>query len=125
MRARNIVHSFWCAFRGLFYAFRTQRNVRIHLTAALMVLAAAVWLGLPTLEVVALLAVIGFVLVSELLNTAVETLVDLVSPDFHPVAGTVKDIMAASVLVTALLAIIVGLLILGPPLWNRLGGGSP
>jgi diacylglycerol kinase len=66
---------------------------------------------------------IGSVLVMELLNTAAETLVDLVSPDYNPLAKRVKDLMAAAVLVAALVSIVVGISVLGPPLWARLGFG--
>jgi diacylglycerol kinase len=100
----------------------TQRNFRVHLAISVMVVALGMWLGL-TLEDWALLALtIGAVLVTEVFNTAAERLVDLVSPDYHPLAKQVKDLAAGAVLVAAIISVIVGLLILGPPLWQALRG---
>lgn len=117
MRSRNIRESFRFAFSGLWYALRTQRNVRIHLIIAAGVVALGLWLGLsPTLWAVLALA-IGFVLASEMLNTVAEALVDLVSPGYHPLAKMVKDVTAGAVLLASIISAIVGLLVLGPPLW--------
>jgi diacylglycerol kinase len=123
MRSRNILESFRFAFAGLWYALRTQRNTRIHLSVAAAVVAMGLWLGLSATQWAMLTLTIGFVLVSEMLNTVAETLVDLVSPGYHPLAKVVKDVTAAAVLLGALVSVIVGLLILGPPLWERLFGG--
>jgi len=117
MRSRNIRESFRFAFSGLWYALRTQRNVRIHLIIAAGVVALGLWLGLsPTLWAVLVLT-IGFVLASEMLNTVAEALVDLVSPGYHPLAKMVKDVTAGAVLLASIISAIVGLLVLGPPLW--------
>jgi diacylglycerol kinase len=78
------------------------------------------WLKLTPVAWVMLLLTIGGVLVTEMFNTAAEALVDLVSPDYHPVAKLVKDLTAGAVLVIAFISVIVGLLVLGPPLWVRL-----
>jgi diacylglycerol kinase len=123
MRSRNLVESFRFAFAGLWYALRTQRNTRIHLTIAAGAIALGLWLGLTTTQWAVLALTIGFVLVSEMLNTVAETLVDLISPGYHPLAKTIKDVTAAAVLLGAIIAVIVGLLILGPPLWARVFGG--
>ncbi|MFQ6100530.1 MAG: diacylglycerol kinase family protein [Anaerolineae bacterium] len=123
MRSRNIVESFRFAFSGLWYALRTQRNTRIHLVIAAAAIALGVWLGLSLTQWAVLALTIGFVLVSEMLNTVAETLVDLVSPGYHPLAKVIKDVTAAAVLLTAIISVIVGLLVLGPPLWMRLLGG--
>ncbi len=122
MRSRNIIESFRFAFSGLWYALRTQRNTRIHLTIAAMAIAMGLWLGLSLTEWAVVTLTIGFVLVSEMLNTVAETLVDLVSPGYHPLAGVIKDVTAGAVLLTAVVSVIVGLLVLGPPLWARLFG---
>jgi diacylglycerol kinase len=122
MRNRNIVESFQHAFAGLWYALRTQRNTRIHLTIAAGVVALGLWLGLSYTQWAVLALTIGFVLVSEMLNTVAESLVDLVSPEYHPQAKIVKDVTAGAVLLGAILAVIVGLLVLGPPLWARIFG---
>ncbi len=120
MRSRNILESFRFAFAGLWHAWRTQRNTRIHLTIAAGVIALGLWLGLSYTQWAVLALTIGFVLVSEMLNTVAETLIDLVSPGYHPLAKVVKDVTAGAVLLGAIIAVIVGLLILGPPLWERI-----
>jgi diacylglycerol kinase len=111
--------SVWYAVEGLGYAVRTQRNFRIHLCAATLVAALGGWLELP-LETWALLVLtIGLVLMAEMFNTAAEALVDLASPDYHPLAKQVKDLAAGAVLLVAFVAILVGLTLLGPPLLAR------
>ena len=122
MRNQNIFDSFRYAFAGLWYALRTQRNTRIHLTIAAAVVALGVWLGLSFTEWAVLVLTIGFVLVSEMLNTVAESLVDLVSPEYHPQAKIVKDVAAGAVLLGAIISILVGLLVLGPPLVARIFG---
>jgi diacylglycerol kinase len=121
MRSRNIFESFHFAFSGLWYALRTQRNTRIHLTIAAAVIALGVWLDLPLARWPVLTLTIGFVLVSEMVNTVAEALVDLISPGYHPLAKVIKDVTAGAVLLTAIVSVIVGLLVLGPPLLDRLG----
>jgi diacylglycerol kinase len=107
---------------GLWYALRTQRNTRIHLSIAAAVVVVGLCLNLSHVQWAVLTLTIGFVLVSEMLNTVAETLVDLVSPGYHPLAKVVKDVTAGAVLLTAIVSIVVGLLVLGPPLWERLCG---
>lgn len=96
---------------------RTQQNVWIHTTIATIVFGLAFWLGLPARDWAVLVLTSAMVFAAEFMNTAIETVVDLVSPDFHPLAKIGKDVGAAAVLVAALAAILIGLLILGPPLW--------
>lgn len=122
MRSRNILESFRFAFVGLWYALRTQRNTRIHLSIAAAVVVVGLCLNLSHVEWAVLTLTIGFVLVSEMLNTVAETLVDLISPGYHPLAKIVKDVTAGAVLLTAIVSVVVGLLVLGPPLWKRLCG---
>lgn len=123
MRSRNIFESFHFAFSGLWYVLRTQRNTHVHLVIAAAVIALGVWLGLSLTQWAVLVLTIGFVLVNEMLNTVAETLVDLVSPGYHPLAKVVKDVTAGVVLLTAIISVIVGLLVLGPPLWAWVFGG--
>ena len=123
MRSRNFLESFRFACSGLWYAWRTQRNTRIHLAVAAVVVALGLWLALSHIQWAVLTLTIGFVLVSEMLNTVAETLVDLSSPDYHPLAKVVKDVTAGAVLLATIISVIVGLLVLGPPLWDRLLGG--
>jgi diacylglycerol kinase len=122
VRSRNILESFRFAFSGLWYALRTQRNTRVHLAIAAVVVVLGLCLNLSYVQWAVLTLTIGFVLVSEMLNTVAETLVDLVSPGYHPLAKVVKDVTAGAVLLTAIISVVVGLLVLGPPLWKRLFG---
>ncbi|HHW14519.1 MAG TPA: diacylglycerol kinase family protein [Firmicutes bacterium] len=123
MRNRSLGESFRCAFAGLGYAVRTQRNLRLHLVAALLVLGLSAWLALPAAAVALLLTVVALVVVAEVVNTALETVIDLVSPGYHPLAGLAKNLAAAAVVLAALFAAVIGFLVLGPPLWTRLLGG--
>jgi diacylglycerol kinase len=122
MRSRNLLDSFHYAFAGLEYALRTQRNTRIHLAVAVLVVALGLWLGLTYTQWAVLALTIGLVLVAEMLNTLAETIVDLISPGYHPLAKVIKDVTAGAVLLTAIFSVVVGLLVLGPPLWERLFG---
>ncbi len=120
MHSRNPLEAFRFAFSGLWYALRTQRNMRIQLLVAVGVVVMGLWLRLSADQWAVLAATSGLVLVSEMMNTVVEGIVDLVCPDYHPLAKTVKDVMAGGVVLAAIVAVVVGLLILGPPLWTRL-----
>jgi len=113
------VNSFRFAFAGLGYALRTQRNLRIQVAIAVAATACGMWLKLSPNEWAILAVTIGLVLVSELLNTALEAVVDIISPDYHPLAKVAKDVTAGAVLLTAIISIIVGLLVLGVPLLER------
>jgi diacylglycerol kinase len=121
---RRLVTSFRYAFAGLGYLWRTQPNVRIHAAITLAVIAAGLWLGLPRRDWAVIVVTVGLVLVSEALNTAVEATVDLASPQPHPLAKVAKDVGAGAVVLSASAAVLVGLLLLGPPLWTRLFGAG-
>ena len=97
---------------------RTQRNFRFHLAAALLVLLVASWLKVTLNAWAVLILTISNVLVVELINTAIEVMVDMVSPEYHPLAKNVKDLAAGAVLLVAMASVVVGLVILGPPLWR-------
>lgn len=112
--------SFRYAFEGWWHVVRTQPNAWIHAVVSSAVFAVGLWLGLSPLEWAVIVLTIGFVWVAEFLNTAIEAVVDLASPEIHPLAKVGKDVGAAAVLVAALVAVIVGLLILGRPMWARL-----
>jgi diacylglycerol kinase len=107
-------------FRGWDHALRTQQNARIHAVITALVLVLGLWVGLPTRDWSIIIVTAAIVFAAEFLNTAVELVVDLVSPQKHPLARAAKDVGAAAVLVTALAAILIGLLILGPPLLEKL-----
>jgi diacylglycerol kinase len=113
------LNSFRHAFAGWWYMLRTQRNAWIHAVISTAVVVLGWWLGLGRLEWAIILLTIAVVWMAEFINTALEALVDLASPDLHPLAKVGKDVAAAAVLVGAVTAVLVGLLILGPPLWAR------
>ena len=114
------VASFGHAFRGWDYVLRTQANAWIHSTIAAAVFILGLWLQLPARDWAVIILTTAVVFCAEFLNTAIEAVVDLASPDFHPLAKIGKDVGAAAVLVAALAAVLIGLLILGPPLWAKL-----
>ena len=114
------LHSFVHAFRGLAYVVRTQRNAWIHVVISIVVLVVSLWLRLNPLEWAIIILTMAMVFTAEFLNTAIEAVVDLASPHKHPLAKVGNDVGAGAVLIAAIAAILVGLLILWPPLWERL-----
>lgn len=115
--------SFWrslgWAINGLKRTYRREPNFRRELLVAALALGLALWLGAPLAPILAMCAV---VLGLELVNSAVEAVVDLASPEQHELAAAAKDAAAAAVLVAAAVSVLVGLAVLGPPLWQRLVG---
>ncbi|MFK7821801.1 MAG: diacylglycerol kinase family protein [Planctomycetaceae bacterium] len=116
-RATTLVASFRCAFDGLKHVIRTERNARIHVVVALAVAAMSFTLGCSALEFAVLILAVGLVVVAEIANTVAETIVDLASPDYHELARISKDVAAGGVLIAAMTSIVIGLIIMGPPLW--------
>lgn len=116
MRKINRIESFRYAFAGIWYTLKTQRNAQIHLgfATALVILGLALKLTLTEWAILALTT--GLVVVTEMLNTVAEAAMDYATTDFNPQVKIVKDVAAGAVLVSAITAVIVGLLILGPPL---------
>jgi diacylglycerol kinase len=114
--------AFGHAFRGLWHVLRTQRNAWVHALATSLAILLAFWLRLPARDWAVLFVTIALVWTAEFINTALEAVVDLASPQHHPLARVGKDVGAAAVLIAALTSILVGLLILGPPLWEKLQG---
>ena len=112
-------NSFLAAFQGLVFVLRTQRNAWIHLTITIIVIGISIFLHLEISEWITLLLVIGLVWLAEFFNTAFEVVVDLASPEIHPLAKISKDVGAASVLIAAALAVIIGILILGPAILEK------
>lgn len=117
------IKSFDYALQGWWFVLRTQHNAWIHALATLLVVLLGLWLNLPRQDWAILILAFLAVWIAEFLNTAVEAVVDMVAPDFHPQAKIAKDVAAAAVLVGACGAVLIGLLILGPPLWQRLTAG--
>lgn len=112
--------SFRYAIRGWGHVLKTQQNAWIHSLIASVVVALGVWLNLSTADWAIIVLTIAMVFTAEFINTAIEAVFDLASPNYHPLAKVGKDVGAGAVLVAALAAVIVGLLILGPPLWAKL-----
>ncbi len=117
---RSRLRSFKNAFVGWWHVIRSQQNAWIHALATVAVVLVASWLQLGMRDWAVLILTIAMVWTSEFLNTALEIVVDLASPDLHPLAKVGKDVGAASVLIAAGSAVIVGVLIMGPPLWQKL-----
>jgi diacylglycerol kinase len=113
------LQSFKYAFAGLEYVLRTQKNAWIHAVITGLVVCVGIWLALPAQSWAILFLTIGIVWMAECMNTAVEAVLDLVSPQKHPLAKIGKDAAAAGVLVVAFSAVLVGLVILGPALIQK------
>jgi diacylglycerol kinase len=112
--------SFRHAFAGWWHVIRTQKNAWIHAVVTMIVIALGLFLKISWSEWADLFLAIGLVWLAEFLNTALEAVVDLASPDVHPLARVGKDVGAAGVLIAAAVAVLVGLAILGPKLIARL-----
>ena len=110
------IRAFRCAGRGLRMLFWSETHARIHVVAAAAVIAAGLWLRVSASEWLALILCIGLVIAMEAVNTAFERLTDLISPDFHPLAGQVKDLAAGAVLWAAAIAAVVGGIVFLPRL---------
>lgn len=116
-RARSFQH----AFAGFWFVIRTQRNAWIHATASVVVVVLAFWLGLSSGDWAIIIIAITMVWIAEFINTALEAVVDLASKqEQHEMAKIGKDVGAAAVLIAAGSAALIGFLILGPPLWERI-----
>lgn len=108
------LRSFKFAFKGLAWVFTHEKNAQFHLLATVVVLGISYLLGLSTFEWLCIVIAIGIVLLSELLNTAIEKLADFVSQEQHPQIGIAKDVAAGAVLIATLTAVVIGLIIFTP-----------
>jgi diacylglycerol kinase len=117
---RSRALSFRYAFAGWWYVIRTQRNAWIHAVTSAAVIIMGFWLRLSAHDWAVIVLAIGLVWTSEFLNTALEAVVDLASPQHQRLARVGKDVGAAAVLIAALSSALIGFLIMGPPLWQRL-----
>jgi diacylglycerol kinase len=115
--------SFQYAFEGWRFVLQTQHNTWIHAIITIVIVGLGWWLKLPLRDWAVLILTFMTVWMAEFINTAIEAVVDMTMPDVHPLAKVAKDVAAAAVLVGALGAVLIGLLLLGPPLWQRLFGG--
>ncbi len=113
MNVRKLIQSFGYAFHGIFSSMKEQ-NMRIHILSAFIVVTAGLLTGLSYSEWLIIIITISLVIGAEMINTAIENVVDLATPDIHPLAKQAKDIAAGAVLVFALTSVIIGLLIFLP-----------
>lgn len=116
MKSHSLADSFIYAWRGLMYALVSQRNMKIHLLAAVVVLLAGFLLRITLLEWALVLITIGMVITAEIINTAIECVVDLVTREMQPLARKAKDSAAGAVLLAAGFSVIIGLIIFLPRL---------
>ena len=117
----RLISSFRYAFVGIFYMLRSQRNFRIHLSITALIVLLGLWLRLTSVEWAIVALTVAVVLMAEMFNTVAETAIDMATDQYHPLAKRAKDVAAGAVLVVAVIAVIVGLAILGPHLLGRLG----
>jgi len=118
-RAPSLLESFNFAFEGVIHVLRTQRNLRIHFAIAAAVLIAAVAVGVERLELIGLLISISFVLIAEMLNSALEAGIDVATTSFDPLAKLAKDIAAGAVLIATVNAVAVGYLVFSDKIVNH------
>src|SRR5256886_15832892 len=105
----KFIASFGYAFHGLWYALRTQRNARVHITIAILAITMGIVLHISTVEFAMIFVAIASVFIAEMFNTVFELCIDLASPEYHPLAKIAKDVAAGAVLLSALLAVMIGL----------------
>ncbi len=111
---RRFFKSFHFAWEGIVHGCKNERNFKFHICAMLLVMTAGVWTGLTRIEWFVVLILIGGILALELVNTAVERVVDLVTSEHHPLAKQAKDLVAGAVLIYAIVSAIIGILIFIP-----------
>lgn len=111
------IHSFRHAIRGIGMVLKSEKNMQIHLIVSVLVIIAGIFFKINITEWMLCLLCFGLVLGAEMVNTSIEKLVDLVSPQRHELAGKAKDIAAGAVLICALIAASVGLIIFIPKVW--------
>lgn len=119
--SQNRLKSLGYALAGWLYMLRWQKNVRILILASLLAAAVSLWLQVSATEIAVIILVITIVWMAEFMNAAVEAVVNLATDEWHPMAKVAKDVAAAAVLLGVVAALLVGLLVLGPPLLSRLG----
>jgi diacylglycerol kinase len=117
----RLFKSFGYAFQGIRHALRTQANLRIHFVISIAVIVAGLWLQISPIEWALIIVTIMIVLSAELFNTAIEAAIDRASPEHHPLAKVAKDTAAGAVLISAIGAVIIGILIFLPRLLALIG----
>ncbi len=112
--------SFVYAMAGLRYTIRTQRNMRVHVAIAVVAAIVGILLRISLIAFAILALTITTVLVAEMFNTVIEACLDIVTPEYHPLAKIAKDVAAGAVLISSILAVVIGLLLFLPPILARL-----
>lgn len=115
---KALIKSFGYALKGMLTALREERNMRIHVVAIGVVTVAGIYLGLSAIEWAILALTIGSVISFEMVNSAIEAMVDHVQPEFHKDAGRIKDLAAGAVLVAAIVATVIAIYIFGNKIFN-------
>ena len=118
-RSKSLLESFNFAFEGIIHVVRYERNLRVHFAIALGVIIAAVAFDVTKMELIALLLAIAFVLIAEMLNSALEAVVDLVTPSVEPLAKIAKDVAAGAVLIATVTAVAIGYLVFSEAVAER------
>lgn len=114
MKKRNLLYSFYYAFRGIITAIKEERNMKIHVSIATLVVILGLLFTLSKIEWFSIIIIISLVISAEIFNTAIETVVNLVSPKYNELAKKAKDLSAGAVLVLAICSVIIGLIIFMP-----------
>ena len=120
MKNNNLIESFKNAFQGIWYTFIKERNMKIHLSVGALVMLLAIWLGVSKIEMTILCLTIAMVICFELINTAMEVMVDIIVDVYHPRAKIIKDVSAGAVFVSAFFSLAIGGIILFDKLIDKL-----
>jgi len=116
---KKLLRSFKYAFRGFWFVFKAEQNIRIQLIVSVVVIILMIYFQVTLGQAIILFMVMMLVIVLELINTIFEKMVDMLRPRIHYYAEVIKDIMAATVLISSIGAIIIGILIFAPYLWGK------
>lgn len=119
---KRFIKSFGYALDGLIYAFKYEQNMLVHISATIGVVILGLLLKITGTEWLLIFLIIGLVIATELINTSIEAVVDLTSPEVHPLAKIAKDTAAAAVMVFSIVAILIGIFIFLPRIINVIGG---
>lgn len=118
MKKQNLLRAFKYAIEGILYCICYERNMKIHMIAALLAGGLAWWLKLDRYEILILVITVASVLVTEMINTVIETIVDMISPELHPLAKIAKDVAAGAVLITAIASLFIGYILFFDKIWG-------
>lgn len=113
-KSKNVIISFKYAFQGVFSAIKTERNLKIHISIMILVIIAGIFLKISKMEWIICIILFGLVIGGEMLNSAIETVVDIAMPEINPKAKFAKDVAAGAVLIFAISSAIIGLIIFIP-----------